>query len=378
MSTTPPGGGILITMHRMSQGGADRVAVLLANGFVAAGIPTAFVLLRDDGEGEQALFDLLDPGVSVRSAGPAMGSRHLELIRGLKFIRNEIALIKPSVVLASSSNMGLVTGIASRTWRGKAPQFAMKLTNPVIRPRDHGRLRTAYRRALYGFIFGHYDLVMILTDAERLDLSAAHARHSARFRTVANAYISDEMIAGDATPRPDGPARILTLARMMPQKRLDVLLEAFAKLDLPEARLTILGDGPLRPSLERQAQSLGIAARVDMPGFADNVLPWLRTTDLFVLSSDYEGLPAAMIEALACNVPVVTTDCFPGAREMFAGVECCAVTPIADAIALARAMEASLAIRQAPTGLRDLAKAYGVEASIAAHIAALRPLMEPR
>jgi glycosyltransferase involved in cell wall biosynthesis len=368
-------GGILMTMHRMSQGGADRVAVLLANGFVAAGIPTELALLRDGGEGEQTLRGLLDPEVAVRSAGPAMGSRHLELLRGLKFIRREIENISPAIVLASSSNMGLVTGLASRSYRGKALRFAMKLTNPVIRPQDHGRLRTAYRHALYGFIFDNYELVMTLTDAERLELSALYQPLAGRFRTVANAYISDEMLVERPAPRPDGPPNILTLARMMPQKRLDVLLRAFAELRLPEARLTILGDGPLRGSLQQLAQSLGIAPRVDMPGFVEDVVPWLRVTDLFVLSSDYEGLPAAMLEALACNVPVVTTDCFAGARAMFAAVPSCAVTPVADVNALARAIETCLARHETPSGLRAIAKDYGVEASIAAHIAALRPSM---
>jgi glycosyltransferase involved in cell wall biosynthesis len=366
-----------MTMHRMSQGGADRVAVLLANGFVAAGIPTEFAMLRDGGEGEAALRDLLYPGVSVRSAGPAMGSRHLELVRGSKFIRREIDSIKPALVLASSSNMGLVTGVASRSYHGKAPRFAMKLTNPVIRPRDHGRLRTAYRHALYGFIFDKYDLVMTLTDAERLQLAALYQPLDARFQTVPNAYISDEMLAEHSAPRPDGPPQILTLARMMPQKRLDVLLKAFANLRVTDARLTILGDGPLRASLQQLAQSLGIAARVEMPGFVEDVVPWLRASDLFVLSSDYEGLPAAMLEALASNVPVVTTDCFAGARAMFAAVPSCAVTPVADVNALARAIETCLARHETPNGLRAIAKDYGVHASIAAHIAALRPLMAP-
>lgn len=370
-------GGILMTMHRMSQGGADRVAILLANGFVAAGIPTELALLRDGGEGDRVLRDLLHPGVSVRSAGPAMGSRHLELLRGLKFIRREVESTNPAIVLASSSNMGLVTGLASRSYRGKAPRFAMKLTNPVVRPRDSGAIRTAYRHALYGFIFGNYDLVMTLTEAERCQLSTLYQPLAKRFRTVANAYISDEMLAEHSAPRPDGPPRIMTLARMMPQKRLDVLLKAFAELRLPNARLTILGDGPLRESLMQLAQSLGISPRVDMPGFVEDVVPWLRASDLFVLSSDYEGLPAAMLEALACNVPVVTTDCFGGARSLFAAHPSCAVTPVGDVSALARAMESCLAKHETPNGLRAIAKDYGVEGSITAHIAALRTLMGP-
>ena len=94
-------GGILMTMHRMSQGGADRVAILLANGFVAAGIETDFVLLRDGGEGEAVLTAMLDPRVRVHIAGTPMRSRHLELVRGRGFIRDQAAAIQPAALLAS-------------------------------------------------------------------------------------------------------------------------------------------------------------------------------------------------------------------------------------------------------------------------------------
>jgi hypothetical protein len=108
-------------MHRLSQGGADRVGILLANAFVRAGIPTRLALLRDGGEAEQSLLALVDPQVTVVHAGRAMASRHLELARGLRFIRRQITERRPSVVLASSSNMGLVTGIAARIPSGAAP-----------------------------------------------------------------------------------------------------------------------------------------------------------------------------------------------------------------------------------------------------------------
>ena len=372
-----PRNGLLMTMHRMSQGGADRVAVLLANGFHAAGIPVDFLLLRSGGEGEEALTDLLDPGVRLHSAGRPMGSRHLELVRGTSAIRSLAASVRPSLVLATSSNMGLVTGVACRDLRRSGVAVAMKLTNPVIRPRDRLAIQKAYRTALYRFTFEKHDRVLTLTSAENRYLQDCYPELSSRFLTVPNAYVPSELLECELPLRSaiEEPPRLLALARMMPQKRLDVLMEAFARLSRSDARLTILGDGPLRPSLERLARSLGIAGRVEMPGFVENVVPALRTAYLFVLSSDYEGLPAAVIESLACNVPVVTTDCFFGAREMLERSTFCAVTPVGDPVALARAIDATLKLGPA-SGLREMAADYRIEASIAAHMAALRPLME--
>lgn len=369
-------GRILITMHRMSQGGADRVAVLLANGFQAAGIPTDFLLLRNGGEGEETLSRLLHPGVQLHSAGPPMGSRHLELLRGIRAIRALAASTRPSLVLASSSNMGLVTGVACRPLRRRGLAVAMKLTNPVIRPRDRLTLQKVYRTGLYRFIFRNHDRVLALSDAETSALQATYPDLSDRFVTVPNAYVPTDLILADLpkkVPSKDGP-RLITLARMMPQKRLDVLLKAFSLLERPDARLTILGDGPLRPALEKLARTLGIENQVEMPGFVEDALPALRTADLFVLSSDYEGLPAAVIEALACNVPVVTTDSFPAARAMLGRSPLCAVTPIGDPVELALAMGEKL-VGGPKTGLNKIAAEYGIDASIAAHTAILRMLM---
>ena len=367
-------GGVLLTIHRLSQGGADRVAVLLANGFAAAGLPTGIAVLREGGEAEELLLGLLRPDVAVFSAGAPMGQRHFELVRGARHIGRVVAATRPAVVLASSSNMGLVTGLVARRGGGR-PGYAMKLTNPVVRPRDRGRLRARYREGLYRFVFGSYDRVLLLSVAEAADLGRLFPDLSARFRVVANPYVTPAMFAVAAEPPPPGPPTILTLARMMPQKRLDRLLDAFALMTDRECRLVIVGDGPERPALEHRVEALGIADRVAMPGFTDDVLPWLRRAHLFALSSDYEGLPAAVLEALACGVPVVTTDCFDAARDLLDGAEGCAVVAREETAALARALDAGLRGDADRAQLSVRARPYAFDEAIAAHIEAMRRLI---
>lgn len=366
-------GGILMTMLRPSQGGADRVAVLLANGFVRAGIPTGIFLLREDGEGREALVRLLDPAVILRSAGTSLGSRHLDLVRGVSAIRHETSRSRPALVLASSNNMGLVTGFAAQPLLPDGPRYAMKVTNPVIRPRDRGPVLRIYRHQLYGHVFSRYERILTLTAAERQRLSGMYPRKSEQFVTVPNPYVSSAMLK---TPCSEPPfPMILALARMMPQKRLDRLLRAFAMINCAEARLVILGDGPGRPHLERLARALGIAERTEMPGFVEDVLPWLRRASVYALSSDYEGLPAVVLEALACGVPVVSTDCFDGAAALLSEAPGCSVVPRRDVVSLARGIDIGLAAKRAPENLRAIARGYGVELSIAAHVEALRPLL---
>ena len=369
-------GGILITIHRLSHGGADRVAMHLANGFARNGIPIGIAVLRNDGEGEKSLLDLLDPGIRVGHAGAPMGSRHLELVRGGRYLRRLAATARPAVVLASSNNMGLVTGLALRGRKvGERPATVMKTTNPVIRPEDRSDLRKLYRRRLYGFVFGNFDRILTLSGEERDALAKMYPRQRNKFAVATNPYVTGAMLSDYDRPVRSGPATILSLARMMPQKRLDLLLLAFARVRPADCTLIILGDGPERPRLEALAQSLGIADRVKMPGFVEDALPWLRSADLLALSSDYEGLPAVVLEAFACNLPVVTTDSFDAARSMVGGAPRCAVVPLGDVEALAKAIERSLASSD-DGDLRPIARAYGFDAAFASHLDALRPLLQ--
>lgn len=371
------GGGILLIMNSLGRGGGDRVAMLLANGFARAGIPTRIALMKDAAERP----DLLDDAVEVVSAGSAMGLRwsrkrprlghqHLERIRGLRFIRRQIDSFGPAVVLAASDNMGLVTALARRA-KDRRSVFALKLTNRLFRPNTPA-IRRRLRYRLFDFIFGRLDLVLTLTDADRVDAQEHYPGRLNLFRTVANPYVTDEMLSQSREPT-TGPPRLLSAGRMVRQKRFDVLLRAFARIR-SDARLTILGDGPLRADLERLANELGIADRVDMPGHED-VAASLRQSQHFVLSSDYEGLPAVIVEALAAHVPVVTTDSFHAARELLADTPPCAVVPINDPEALANALHDCLS-RPSSRDLCHLAEPYRIDTAIAGHIAALADAVE--
>ncbi len=141
----------------------------------------------------------------------------------------------------------------------------------------------------------------------------------------------------------DGARRVLTAGRLVPQKNHALLLEAFARLlDSVEARLVILGEGPLRAALERRAAELGIAHAVSLPGFLLHPWPVYAAADLFVLSSDFEGFGNVLVEALACGLPVVSTDCPSGPREILDDGAFGTLVPCGDAAALAEAMRRAL------------------------------------
>ena len=115
-----------------------------------------------------------------------------------------------------------------------------------------------------------------------------------------------------------------------------------------------------------------------MPGYVADIIPLLQQSDLFVLSSDYEGLPGVILESLACNVPVVATESFFAAREMLGTAHSCAVVPIGNPEALANAVDQCLERCSSHSDLRPLAGPYRVEPAIASHIKVLAELVREK
>ena len=103
---------------------------------------------------------------------------------------------------------------------------------------------------------------------------------------------------------------------MEKQKNHKLLIEAFARADMENTTLLLIGDGYLRESLHLLCKRLSLEDRVYFLGKIDNPYPYLNTSDSFVLSSDFEGFPNVLIEALACHIPIISTNCPSGPAEI--------------------------------------------------------------
>jgi len=178
---------------------------------------------------------------------------------------------------------------------------------------------------------------------------------------------------------PEGPRAtlppgkwIVFLGRHDSQKRLDVLLRAFALIKVPEARLALAGQGPDLAKLEALARELGISARVSFLGERRDVPELLRAASVFVLPSAAEGLPNALLEALSTGVPSVVTD-IPGTNEVVSPEREALMVPLDDAPALARALERALtdeALRErlVKAGHERIAREFDMDAVTDAHL----------
>jgi glycosyltransferase involved in cell wall biosynthesis len=155
------------------------------------------------------------------------------------------------------------------------------------------------------------DRVVVAADAQRRYLAERHAVPAARIDVIPN-YVDLDIFR----PRPEIKRQrglVAFVGRLAPEKNVEPLLEAVA--GIPDTRLVVMGDGPLRGDLESRARALGAA--VEFPGARPpaEVAELLAAAEAFVLPSRYEGHPKALLEAMASGVPVVGAD-VPGIREV--------------------------------------------------------------
>jgi len=139
------------------------------------------------------------------------------------------------------------------------------------------------------------------------------------------------------------PGLIVSVGRLSPEKGYATLIEAFAQLrQTRPARLTIVGEGDERGNLEALIEAKGLSGDVSLPGHNPDPLSVVSQASLFVSSSSHEGLGNALIEAMACGVPVVATDAPYGPREILEDGRLGRLVTVGDATALAGAMAATL------------------------------------
>ena len=152
---------------------------------------------------------------------------------------------------------------------------------------------------------------------------------------------------------------------MTPQKNFPLLINAFQQIqEETKAKLVILGGGPEKPKLKKLIQEYEISDHVYLPGYVSNPYAYLSRASLFALSSDFEGLPTVLIEALACGCPVVSTDCPSGPREILEDGKWGTLVPVGDAEKLAEAMVKTLNNPPQRARLKERAEAFNVASAV--------------
>lgn len=328
---------ILSYAHHLRGGGVERALLRLAADWTAAGRRVTLVLGDDAGPLRAEL------PAAVRTIVLGNASRSAMILALPHIVRDE----RPDVLFCPGNHFTSIAALTRlRLGRG-CPPIVAKMSNAVERG-DHGLLADTGHRVWLALHRRFLDHLIAMTQATAIPAARATGM-AGRTSVIANP---------PARPIPDAPAPalptgryILGVGRLMPQKRWDRLIAVLPRLADARIELVILGEGPERDALTRQARALGIAARVHLPGHAADPLPAMARASVVALTSSYEGVPGVLREALSVGTPVVATMSSPAVAEIVDHAELGTIVPLDDANALVSALDRWLApdaVRPAP------------------------------
>lgn len=361
---------VLFVINSLAGGGAERVmATLLAhsNNF-GARHEVALALL------DQAprAFDLPE-WLQVEQLDCKGGT-----VSSIRAVGRLVRAFDADITVSFLTRANLATGVAMLRW-GRPCVISERTSTPA---HLGSKLRQWVTKLLMRVVYPRAASVIAVSAGVAAKLSRDIGVTAKRIEVIPNPVDIEalEHAAQEACKIEVGGEYIIAVGRLVKVKNFDLLIRAFATADLP-CKLVVAGDGPERDALSLLASGLGIADRVTMVGWLPNPYPALRGASLFALSSDVEGFPNALVEALALGVPVVATNCPDGPAEILARrnvdsvsgltiAEAGVLTPVGDlesyAEALRLAFKPEVRERLAQAG-RARAKDFSAEFAAAAY-----------
>jgi glycosyltransferase involved in cell wall biosynthesis len=361
---------IAVFIPDLHGGGTERMMVRLVNAFAARNHETELILATRAGP----YLDKVSDRVTIIDLQCSFMSPRI-----VHRLSRHLARSSPDALLSAMTYPNVAALLARRIAGLSMRVVISERTVLTVQSRQCSSLKEKLKPLAARMTYHMADHVISVADDVSTDLVEHIGVDPGRITTINNPVIPDNGMQPRAAPEHpwfhDKTAPVvLSVGRLVQPKDYPTLLTAIARLpDNCPARLLILGEGPDRTALEALAGDLGIRDRVAMPGFAGDPYAWMQHADLFVLSSVWEGSPNALVEAMGCGCPVVSTDCPGGSRRILEDGRHGRLVSVGDADGLAQAITDTL--KNPPDRQQLLARAadFTVSRSADRYLAVLCP-----
>ncbi|MFM9935135.1 MAG: glycosyltransferase [Novosphingobium sp.] len=369
---------VLTFLHSFEPGGVERVALRLHAVWSAAGVDSRLVMGRTAGAMRREW-----PGLQPELLGPeVIPSARWETLWMILHLPRAIRRIRPDVLFCAGNSYTIVAVMMRLLLGRRCPPVAAKISNDLTRADLPALVRPFYRAWLriQGRMLGR---LVGMAPPMRAEIAELMRAPQDRIAIIDDPSLDEADIqrlaaaraAARAAGTRAGPGRrFLAIGRLAAQKNFGLLLDAFAAMAGPDDRLAIVGEGGERPALEARIKRLGIAAKVRLPGHVSPLDAELAAVDALVLSSDYEGVPAVVAEALAAGLPVVATRCSVSMDDMLGAGRFGVLVPVGDAAALAGAMADIANLQFDEAAAREQARRFTVEIASDRYLALMEGL----
>ncbi|MFJ2994543.1 glycosyltransferase [Pandoraea sp. NPDC087047] len=333
---------IALFVTGLQLGGAETQVAALAQGFLARGHEVALISLT--GTCAIALPKSSQLTLVELKASKSPGS----LIGALAKLAAYFREWRPDIVHAHMVHANLMARVArwvapmpvlvtsahSRNEGGRALMLAYRLTD-----RWTDLTTNVSNDAVAAFIAQRAaPAARLVSMPNGIDTARYHPDAQVRSQWRATLRDTAQVSGASSEATPTAPI-VFAAGRMVEAKDYPTLIDAFARVlkAMPDARLFIAGEGPLRASLQAHIDARGLAPAVTLLGRRHDVAQWMCAADVYAMSSAWEGLPLVIGEAMACGLPIVSTDC-GGVRELLGNDPRNTLVPVGDAPALGDAL----------------------------------------
>lgn len=332
---------LVVSCVSLTCGGAERVISILSSRFASHFDSVKIVMWK-----EAPVFYKIDKRVEIVSIEKEISSRNY--LKKILWFRSFLKKEKPSLVLSflAKSSVGVLlanVGVNAKVIVAERndPRF-LKGGKPMILIRD----------VLYTFANG----ILEQTESSRLYFSG---RKLAKTQVIYNPVLMDSSYVGCACDEKREKV-IVSVGRLEPQKNYKLLLEAFSEFHkaYPSYKLVIYGEGSCRTALEKQISDLCESSIVELPGNKKNVFDYVKSASVFVMTSNFEGMPNALIEAMCLGLPCISTK-VAGAVDLIKNEKNGLLIDVGDKLALVSSLKKLVADEAFSRGLgKEASKIY--------------------
>lgn len=345
---------IMFVTSSLIRGGAERVTSILSNDYAKRGWDVTVVMVLHSYIGYE-----LDPRIKIIDISNDKKPIYLTYPSIVLKLRKLIKDIDPDVIVSLMWNVCLISGVATMGLEKKL------ITSERNDPSKEGN-----------------SLII------RKAVEAIYAKsHCCVLQTKRVASLFPEKVQKKSVVIPNpieiktkaryGSKRVISCGRLTEQKNQKMLIEAFSWIskDFPEWTLDIYGEGPLKDNLQSLINEKGLESRITLKGNVANLHEEICDAELFVLSSDYEGLSNALLEAMMMGLPCISTDC-AGSDEAIDDMENGILIPVGDTEALKEAMVRLMSDRELSMKLGKAAASSSQKYSSTSVISQWREVIE--
>ena len=332
---------VMFFLPTLGGGGAERTVIQLANSFAEQGLNIDLVVCNLTGE-KSKLLPEVSPKINLVDL--ACG----RVISAIQPLKMRLQQENYQVLVATQTHSNIVCGIAKKLAKVPVKLIFREVSTPSKNMKLSGMKKWIFQ-TLVSWTYREAAQVVCVSNGVRDDFRDYYQYQTNNLKTIYNPVLDAAYFEKLKAPvqhhffSKDHKV-ILAVGRLTDAKNFTFLIRSFTELHQvhPETRLIILGEGELRSELEALRTSLHLTEVLDLPGFDANPYAYFKYAALFVLSSNWEGLPGVLIQALASQVKVVSTDCPSGPMEILQDSKFGLLVPCNDQAAMVNAVQQAI------------------------------------